>query len=45
MVSCFLSEDYDGALSVLTEMTYLAQERGGITQIIIDLDFFFMPAS
>ena len=24
-----ITEDYDGALSVLTEMAYLAQERGG----------------
>lgn len=28
VVFCF-TEDYDGALSVLTEMAYLAQERGG----------------
>ena len=25
----FLTEDYDGALGVFTEMAYLAQERGG----------------
>ena len=24
-----LEDDYEGALTVLTEMTYLAQERGG----------------